>query len=760
MIAVALLSFFQLQTAQAIPGTGAPQFTVPRASSDPVVDGVLGDSVWSGAARLTGFSQYQPVDGRPADQPTDVLVLYTARALYFGIVAHVRPGVQVNATLSKRDNITSDDRVVIYLDTFNDRRRAFMFGVNPLGVQLDGVLSEGSGAAGQMFGFGEDLNPDFQYQSAGRITDSAYVVEVRIPFKSLRFASSGTQTWGLNIARYTPSANTEDTWVDTKRASASFLVQSGTMSGIANVERGIVGEWQPFVTGTMNGARDAATGEFQREDAKADAGVNLRLGFPAISLDGTINPDFSQVETDVGLVTANERFALFIPEKRPFFLEGIELFSTPNQLVYTRQIVTPAAGAKITGKFGRFGLAHLTALDDRPGPNALFNVSRLRTDFGGNSIGGITFTDRRAGDTVNTVLAADSRLVFAKYYYLETQFGQSWTRHGGGTRSSPLYSAVWDRTGHTWGFHYSLVGFGPEFESDAGFVPRSDNVNLGFFNRLAFWGRTDRSLIQSAWFFGGPNRIWHYDDFLHHAALEGQENLRMMVNLRGGWRVNGIAARSFFGMDPANFRNVSVATVEGDLVPYLPPRKLRNLWSDSMAVSTPVLRTVDASLAVVRAQVPIFAEGSEGTTTRYNLSLGYRPTPSIRVQALASFSHISRVLDGSEYARTFIPRLKLEYQPSRSLFFRVVSELRDERTAALLAAGTTMSPLYVNGAPSLATHTRNLRTDWLISFEPTPGTVAFFGYGSTLERPETPGLDRLRRAQDGFFVKLAYQFRS
>ncbi|HSA56514.1 MAG TPA: DUF5916 domain-containing protein, partial [Gemmatimonadaceae bacterium] len=482
MLLPGLLLQVAAATGPTIPGNGSPTFDVPRAAEEIVVDGRLDEPAWAQAARLTGFSQYEPADGQPATQATEVRVFYTAQALHFGIVARVRPGSNLNATLSKRDAILNDDRVIIYLDTFNDRRRAFVFGVNPLGVQLDGVRSEGSGTAGRMFGGGDDWSPDFHFESRGLVADSQYVVEVRIPFKSLRFDSSGPQEWGLNISRITPSTNTEDTWVDTRRASASFLAQAGTMRGIEDVERGIVTEWQPFVTTVLNGARDETTGEFDRGSAKTEAGVNLRVGFPAVSLDATVNPDFSQVETDVGLVTANERFALFIPEKRPFFLEGIELFSTPNQLVYTRRVISPAAGAKITGKLGPLGIAHLTALDDRPGDDAWFNVSRIRSDFGGNSVAGLTFTDRRAEDDANTVVAADSRIVFGRIYYFESQLGQSWTEVAGVRRSAPMWSAVLDRTGQLWGFHYSLTGFGEDFESEAGFVPRNDNVEMRIFN--------------------------------------------------------------------------------------------------------------------------------------------------------------------------------------------------------------------------------------------------------------------------------------
>ncbi len=330
----------------------AATFTVPRVEGDIAIDGTLAESAWQSAARMTDFHQYEPVDGRSAEERTEVLVFYTAKAIHFGIIASTKNPSSIRATLADRDNIGSDDRVTIYLDTFDDRRRAFMFGVNPLGVQEDGVRTEGAVSAGSIFGGSIDLNPDYLFDSKGQLTKEGYVVEVRIPFKSLRFPGSGPQRWGINIVRDNPSTGYRDTWTDVRRASASFLSQSGTMLGIENVERGVVTEVQPFITLTRIGAR-VETGDFDRGSFKTDAGANLRLGFPEFSLDATLNPDFSQVESDVGLVTVNERFALFIPEKRPFFLEGIELFSTPNQLIYTRRIAQPVGGAKVTGKLGR-----------------------------------------------------------------------------------------------------------------------------------------------------------------------------------------------------------------------------------------------------------------------------------------------------------------------------------------------------------------------------------------------------------------------
>ena len=254
---------------------------------------------------------------------------------------------------------------------------------------------------------------------------------MRIPFKSLRYPGSGPQKWGLNVLRKVQRTGYVDTWTDVRRASSSFLGQAGAIDGIHDMKRGVVTELQPFVTTASNGT----VGGFGPVRARRHRGQPGRE--PAVRLHEPldrrhVNPDFSQVESDAGQVTVNERFALFYPEKRPFFLEGIELFSTPNQLVYTRQIAEPLAGGKLTGKLGRMTVAYLTAKDRSSAGGALFNVGRVRADFGQNSTIGVTFTDRSTADGFNRVAAVDSRIVFAKLYYVQGQFGRSWTGQSGG----------------------------------------------------------------------------------------------------------------------------------------------------------------------------------------------------------------------------------------------------------------------------------------------------------------------------------------
>src|SRR5881397_997506 len=439
---------------------------VPRIETTVHIDGVLDEDVWKQAALLTGFSQYRPVDSRPAEDSTQVLVFYAPDAIYFGIRAFEKHGTVVRATLADRDNIGADDNIQILLDTFNDRRRALLFAVNPLGVQQDGVRSEGlAGAAGGSnagfrFDGVVDLNPDYVYESKGHITPWGYEVEVRIPFKSLRYQSGATQDWGIQIIRTTQHTGYEDTWAPVVRASASFLIQSGTLKALTGLRRGLVMDVAPEFTSRLDGAPVSPT-SYRYHNIDPELGVNVRWGVTQnLSAAGTVNPDFSQVEADVGQVTVNQRFALFFPEKRPFFLEGLEQFDTPNALIYTRRINAPIGGAKLTGKIGPMGIAYIGAVDDRAfsptNDYPVFNLLRLRRDLGANSTVGAAYTDRIDGGAWNRVLGADARLIWGKIWFSSAQVVGSWTKDssGAGVRSGELWDVtLYDRTGYSYGNH-------------------------------------------------------------------------------------------------------------------------------------------------------------------------------------------------------------------------------------------------------------------------------------------------------------------
>ena len=731
-------------------------FEPPRLEAEVQIDGRLNENVWSSAARLDGFSQYFPVDGRPAEQRTTVLAWYSSRALHFGIVAHATDPDAIRATLAERDNIGSDDRIIIYLDTFDDRRRAYLFGVNPIGIQLDGVHTEGSGNAGGGFGGSTDLSPDFVFESRGVLTDSGYVVEISIPFASLRYSSADVQQWGVQINRISAATGYEDTWTDARRAGASFLAQAGTMRGLTGMERGVVVEAQPFVTATSDGVRDATSQRFIREDADVSVGANLQFGFTNLTIDATVNPDFSQVESDAGLVTQNERFAQFISEKRPFFLEGIELFSTPNDLVYTRRIADPIAGGKFTGKFGRYSVAHLSALDQRPGRDAVANITRIRRDLCRSSVLGVTLTDYELGGSYNRVAAADARIVFKRLYFAEGQLGASWTRDALGTRSDPVWRLEVDRTGHTFWFNYSLNGIGDDFTSALGFVPRRGIANAGIRNRLSWYGERG-ALFERITTFLSQEYSWRYEDFGRGSRLEGEEAISLDLNMRGGWSVDANIDREFFRLDALDYGAFTILQ-PGGATPFVPPHEISGLFGYSFEIESPTWSRASVGAEVQRAAVVIFDEAAEGIETEMELDLSLRPAADIRIAASAVYSRLTRERDGSEFARTIIPRLRAEYQITRALFVRAIGEYRSERRDALYDPRTG-APLAVGGTATIPEAGGFFRHEWLISYEPTPGTVAYLGYVGAHESLSATSFRGFAREADGLFLKLAYRFR-
>ncbi len=299
-----MLLLFQLATAQVSP---------PRLDASVVIDGVLDEAVWSKAARLGGFTQYSPVDGRPALQATEVLVWYSPTALHFGIRATAEAGT-VRAHLTDRDKgIIPDDYVEIQLGTFNDHRSAFVFAVNPLGIPADGALVEGNltrrtATEGGRTGGREqpDLSPDYTFDSHGRVTDTGYEVEIRIPFRSIRYQSAQTQDWTLQIIRKSAQSGREDTWAPAKRDATSFLSQHGRLIGLTGLRRGLVLEMNPIATSSVEDA--PGPDAWRYGGGKPDLGGNVKWGMSTnFTLNGTVNPDFSQVESDAGQVNPDPR---------------------------------------------------------------------------------------------------------------------------------------------------------------------------------------------------------------------------------------------------------------------------------------------------------------------------------------------------------------------------------------------------------------------------------------------------------------------
>jgi hypothetical protein len=729
------------------------------------LDGVLDEPVWRRAALLKGFTQYRPVDSRPAADSTEVLAFYAPDAIYFGIRAYEGHGSVVRATLADRDNIGTEDNIQILLDTFNDRRRALLFAVNPLGVQQDGVRSEGlAGAAGGSnagfrFDGVVDLNPDYVYESRGHVTPWGYEVEVRIPFKSLRYQSGATQDWGIQFIRTTQHTGYEDTWTPVVRASASFLIQSGTLKSLTGLRRGLVMDVNPEFTSRLEGAPVSAT-SYHYEDIHPELGVNVRWGVTQnLSAAGTVNPDFSQVEADVGQVTVNQRFALFFPEKRPFFLEGLEQFDTPNALIYTRRIAAPVAGAKLTGKLGGTALAYIGAVDDNnqtPRHYPVFNMLRLRRDLGASSTVGLAYTDRVFGSEWNRVVGADARVIWKKIWFSTAQIVGSWTKHLG-TQSGALWDVtLYDLTGYSYGNHAELVGISPNFEALSGFVNRVNIVQGRFANRFTWYGKPGAAL-ENATTFILVQPTWRYRDFFNlGSTLEGSINDNWILTFRGGWNLTAYLSNDHQVFDPPEYAGYQVSS-GGVLRPFAVPHGLYNLWTGIAAIATPE-RAVKVNISLGRASGPIFVEATEGRAVNLFLAATWKPTQALRFDAQWPHQVITRARDGSWFSSANIPRLKVEYQLRRDIFFRYVGQYTAQKIDALRDPGSG-DTLVINGTQQVRRTNTDFRNDFLFSYRPTPGTVLFFGYGASLTEPDPFSFRHLSRTGDGFFLKGSYLFR-
>src|SRR6185436_8575986 len=249
-----------------------------------------------------------------------------------------------------------------------------------------------------------------------------YEVVIRVPFKSIRYQSVADQTWGINVVRRVQHSGREHSWTPARRANASFLSQSGTLVGLHDLQRGLVMDLNPVVTSKVSGAPTLGGGGWTYDTSRPQFGGNVRWGITNNpNLNGTVKPDFSQVEADVQQVVFEPRNALFYPEKRPFFLDGIETFESPTPLIYTRRVIQPVTAAKLTGKVGGATVGLLSAVDDKFGSASgtkypIYNMLRLKRDLGAQSTGGVIYTDKIDGDDYNRVAALDTRIVFGKIW--------------------------------------------------------------------------------------------------------------------------------------------------------------------------------------------------------------------------------------------------------------------------------------------------------------------------------------------------------
>ena len=744
---------------------------VSRNGDSANIDGVLDEPAWQHASRLTSFSSYLPFDGRPAQDSTDVLVWYSASAIYFGIRAWETHG-PVHATLAARDRIDSDDYVQLLIDPYNDRRRAFIFSVNPLGVQSDGTRTDGGGsgapnARGTTFGGNPpaniDLSTDFVFESKGRVTDYGYEVEIEIPLTSIRFQGTDPQDWAFQVIRFVQHSGYQQTWTPARRGASSLLTQSGTLAGFSGLRRDQVVEITPELTAARAGQR--VTGDWQTTTDNS-LGGNLRWRVaPNVTINGTVKPDFSQVEADAAQIPGDARFSLFFPEKRPFFVDGIEQFETPDLLIYTRRIVQPNAAVKLSGKVGRMSLAFLSALDSRQASasgddHPLFNLMRIRRDIFTASNVGFTYTDRTEGDLYNRVAGADTRILFAREYSFNGHVAGSRTRDAAGrVHTAPLWNFSSNRTGLHFGYLYSFNGVAPDFAASSGFVPRTDFVKGSFYNRISFYGKPG-SFLESWLIRQGLDGLWLYDRFWDGAGVqETKLQFENVLNIRGGWIVSLTPVTEGFLFDERKYANYSVLApgIPLDTTAFTVSPRTQAMYG-LFRVNTPQYRLFSGRFTSFLGRDVDFFETAAAHRTDVTAEMDFRPSDQLRLTTSYLYSRITRWRDNSLLSRASVPRVKVEYQLTRPLFLRFVGQY-DNRHRDALRDPATDQPILINNALAVQQDTRDFRVDWLVSYLPSPGTVVFAGYGASLWEPEAFRFRDMERMRDGFFVKLSYVFR-
>lgn len=744
----------------------------------PVIDGNLQDSVWRHAVVLKNFVQTFPDDNTSPTYPTKVFLGYDNAALYIGILAKDEPG-GVRATIAKRDNILNDDNIKIYLDTFNDRRRAYLLIFNPFGIQQDGIFVEG---------FGPDYSVDIVMESRGILTADGYCIEIAIPFRSLRYQSGEGQEWGIHVIRKIKHLNDEeDSWMPRTRGNVGLLNQSGKIRGLINIEGNRNIEVIPTFTLSEKGERMQQAGKenFITDPFREDLGVSMKFSTASnLVFDLTLHPDFAQVEADQFVITANQRFPIFFEEKRPFFLEGLDIFQTPLKAVHTRTIIDPDAALKMSGKLGDYTIGLLVASDKAPGnfcneelssptiqpdierfigKNAYVSVARLKRDIGAESYAGLLSTSYNFIEKENYTFGFDGIFNFTPNASLSLQLlgTASKRKFYEPDNNTDVY-----RTGYGLGYYtkflqsgrhlnFTIEGQGrtPDYRADIGFTTQMNINRWAFIIRynsepqpeasLISWNAVCTFLTDFDW-QGRLKYSYLYPRILLNFPKQSFINfyvyldyLRLLEEEFGPKR-NGAQTGAFAGEPERNtvYKGFSIETGTTPIKEITAYFLIDCSWDNidfDLGSGVRFPRVSPAALENLNAPI----DPGTGNTIDIQVSLIYQPGEALRF----SFGYIKSRLFRKDTKRVAFDQniylLSSTYQFTYFSFARLRFEYGSMQA--------------------------NIRAQLLLGWTPNPGTSIYIGYNEDLNydgyNPFTqkfePGLHRNSRI---FFLKLSYDF--
>jgi hypothetical protein len=636
---------------------GAPSVTAARVSGSPRIEHLAMLDRLDGSAATSDFRQMVPGDGQPASQRTQAQVTFDDANLYVAFLCEDDPAL-IRVGLSRREAITDDDRVAVYLDTFMDRQRTYIFEANALGVQRDAVRAEGQK---------EDVNFDALWASEGRLTASGYVVLFTVPFKSLRFTRADSQNWGLALRRTIVRRNEESYWPRISNRVQGFVTQFGQMLLPSVVQPGRNIALIPYVSAfnarLLNSSAAAYTNDRNLRGGLSAKGIVRN----ALTVDLAINPDFSQVESDDPQVTVNQRFEVFFPERRPFFIENANYFQTPINLFFSRRISDPEFGGRLTGKIGSWAMGalvsddrapgkRLAGTDPRSGDRAVAGVFRLRREFGAQNSIGVLASDREFGGDFSRVVSVDSRVQLSPTWLASAQLAKSETRRG--AQASPFDGtgivASISRSGRSLALETRYVDLSPGFRSDLGFIRRTDIRTLTQSAGYRWW--TGGGRLQS---FGPSFAASVNHD--HAGRLQDWSAYADLSFLFSGQTEVKVARTELYEYYLRGFRKnrTEVSAYTG--------RWKRLFTYGSFGKGTEINYVPSSGL-------PVYL----GSSADASFTAAYRPFPQLRFDQTYLYSRLSTlpgrasiVRDGTIFTNHLL-RTKMNYQFTRRLSLRLI----------------------------------------------------------------------------------------
>jgi len=719
----------------------AKEYRISSTSETVKIDGILDEAVWKTAQPMEFDAETSPGDNIKPPVRTVGYMTYDKKQVYIAFQAFDPNPKSIRAHISDRDTAFNDDFVGVALDTFNDNRRAFEFFVNPLGVQMDLIQDDTNR--------NEDSSWDAIWNSAGRITADGYVVEMAIPFTSIRFPkSSSEQTWGVDMVRIYPRSTKVRLGLQGQdRNRNCYLCQSSRVTGFTNITPGRDIELDPTLTAQQTSRNsNFPNGSLEASDTDINLGLTGRWGItPNLQLNAAINPDFSQIEADSVQLDINTQFALFFNEKRPFFLEGSDFFEGPLQTVYTRTVADPTFGLKLTGRLGDSTIGAYVAQDEVtnliiPGAQGsdfasidddnISSAFRYRYNVGETSSIGAILTTRDGSDYSNRVTGVDGtfritgkdtvsgQLLGSQSEYpdaIATQFGQP---DGTFDDFAGRISYRHDTRNWHWGGEYEDIGEG--FRADSGFIPqvgyRAANAGIEYEG----YGEKGKNWY-SRFFFGGD-----YD----YSEEQNGDLLEREIEASGG--VSG-PLQSFIrigvGDRDRRFNNV---TFDEQFVNL--HAEIRPTGSFFVFFNTALADQID------------FANTQPGE--RFRARAGVRWNIGLRTEL--NFDHSYENLDvaNGQLFSAEVTQLRAVYNINIRTFVRAILQYTD----------VTRDPsLYLH--QDVTSNSKRLFPQLLFSYKLNPQTVFFAGYSGTTRGGEFDGVDvGLTESDRTFFIKLGYAF--